>query len=181
MSQHRLTTPLEGVPASIWDPLAPIAAPLQLCNPLVSADWVDYNGHMSESCFLLVFGDNSDAFFRFIGIDEAYRNDLKMSLYTFQTMIFNIKEAAEGEPLKLTLQLLDTDAKRVHIFHSMYHGTTGDLLATGEQMLMHVDMEKGKSCPMPQELQDKLQAILKAHSHLPKPIQSGQSISIRRK
>lgn len=180
MTQHRLTTPLEGVPASIWDPTAPIAAPLELCHPLVSPDWVDYNGHMSESCFLLVFGDNSDAFFRMIGIDESYRNDRKMSLYTFQTMIFNIKEATEAEPLRLTLQLLDADAKRVHIFHSMYHAQTGDLLATGEQMLMHVDMDKGKSCPMPLELQDKLQAILKAHSLLPRPIQAGQSIGIRR-
>jgi acyl-CoA thioesterase FadM len=79
------------------------------------------------------------------------------------------------------LQLLDADSKRVHIFHSMYHGITGELLATGEQMLMHVDMEKGKSCPMPQELQDKLQAILKAHAHLPQPTQAGQSIGIRRK
>ncbi|WP_315982173.1 thioesterase family protein [Aliamphritea spongicola] len=50
-----------------------IGAPLQLYRCEVSPDWVDYNGHMSESFFLFAFGDASDALFRYVGIDEAYR------------------------------------------------------------------------------------------------------------
>ena len=106
-------------------------------RPSVLPEWVDYNGHMSESCYLLVFGDNSDAFFRFVGIDEAYRDQGGQSLYTVETHIHNIREVAEGEPLRLTLQLLDHDNKRVHIFHSMYHATTGDLLA---RMIVDADL-----------------------------------------
>ncbi len=134
--RHGLTTPLEGTDARHWDRNAPIAAPLCLIEPPVRHEWVDYNGHMSESCFLLVFGDNSDAFFRYIGIDEVYRA-AGQSFYTVQTHLHYLREVAEGEPLRLTLQLLDLDEKRMHIFHAMHHGRSADLLATGEQMLLH--------------------------------------------
>jgi len=133
---------------------------LCLHTPSVRPEWVDYNGHMSESCYLLVFGDSSDAFFRYIGIDETYRDVGGHSLYTVETHIHHLREASEGEPLRLTLQLLDANDKRLHIFHAMYHDTTGELLATGEQMLVHVQMAQGRSAPMPAELQAQVQAIL---------------------
>ena len=176
-----LSTPLEGTPAKAWDASAPIAAPLCLHQPRVLPEWVDYNGHMSESCFLLVFGDNSDAFFRTIGIDESYRDVDNKSFYTVQTHIHNIREVAEGEPLRLTLQVLDMDDKRMHIFHAMVHGSTGDLLATGEQMLVHVDMRQGRAAPMPAYLYERVAAVHRAHSALPRPAQAGQPLGIRRK
>jgi carnitine 3-dehydrogenase len=181
--QHigRVSTPLENTPAKTWDANAPIAAPLQLHSPTVLPQWVDYNGHMSESCFLLVFGDSSDAFFRFIGIDESYRDTQSLSLYTVETHIHNIREASEGEPLILTLQVLDCDEKRVHIFHSLFHATTGELLATGEQMLLHVDMKAGRAAPMPDWLLGHVRAIHAAHAVLPRPQQAGAAIGIRRK
>jgi carnitine 3-dehydrogenase len=177
----RLSTPLEGTGHHPWEPLAPIAAPLCLHQALVKPAWVDYNGHMSESCYLLVFGDNSDAFFRYIGIDEAYRDSGGQSLYTVETHLHNLREVSEGEPLKLTLQLLDVDEKRLHIFHAMYHGVSGDLLATGEQMLVHVDMQAGRSVDMPADIFQRVTAIRAAHAHLPTPRQVGHTIGIRRK
>ena len=178
---HGLGTPLEGTPAPPWDPAAPIAAPLCLYRPTVLPEWVDYNGHMSESCYLLVFGDNSDAFFRLVGIDETYRDQGGHSLYTVQTHIHNIREVAEGEALRLTLQLLDFDDKRVHIFHAMYHASSGDLLATGEQMLVHVNISQGRATPMPAGLQAHLHAIAQAHARLSAPPQVGKPMGIRRK
>lgn len=176
---HGLRTPLEGTPAQQWHDGQPIAAPLRLISPAVPPDWVDYNGHMSESCYLLAFGDQSDAFFRLIGIDEAYRAS-GHSLYTVQTMIFNLAEAHLGDRLDLSLHLIDADEKRLHIFHAMYNAQTGELLATGEQMLVHVDMAAGKSCPMSPELLRRINAIRAAHAHLPSPPQAGRNIAIRR-
>ena len=176
---HGLRTPLEGVAARPWSEGEPISAPLRLISPIVPVEWVDYNGHMSESCYLLVFGDQSDAFFRYIGIDEAYRA-AGQSLFTGQTMIFNLAEAHLGDQLDLSLQLLDADEKRLHIFHAMHNAQTGELLATGEQMLVHVDLEQGKSKPMPADLNARVQAVLSAHASLPRPPQAGRNIGIRR-
>lgn len=176
---HGLRTPLEGVAAVVLQPGEPIAAPLRLIRPTVPNEWVDYNGHMSESCYLLVFGDQSDAFFRLVGIDEAYRA-AGQSLFTVQTMIFNLAEAHLGDELDLALQVLDADEKRIHIFHTMHNAKTGELLATGEQMLVHVDMNAGRSAPMPGDLLQRVMAVQAAHALLPTPPQAGRNIAIRR-
>jgi carnitine 3-dehydrogenase len=176
---HGLRTPLEGTPAQAWTEGEQVPAPLRFISPAVPAEWVDYNAHMSESCYLQAFGDQSDAFFRFVGIDEAYRAG-GHSLFTIQTMIFNLAEAHLGDRLDLSLQLLDADDKRLHIFHSMHNAGTGELLATGEQMLVHVDLSAGRSCAMPDDLLARVLAVLAAHSVLSRPAQAGRNIAIKR-
>lgn len=175
----RIVTPYEGSGACEWDPAAPIDAPLRLHEVRVPAAWVDYNGHMSESCYLLVVGDDSDAFFRYIGIDERYRAD-GHSLYTVETHLRHLGEASEGEPLSLTLQLLDHDPKRVHIFHTIHQAETRKPLATAEQMLLHVDSAEGRTAPMPDHLRARLRAIAEAHAALARPDGAGRAIGIPR-
>ncbi len=176
----RVVTPLGGTSAHPLQDGDPIDAPLRLHSCLVAAEWVDYNGHMSESCYLLVVGDNADAFFRYIGIDEAYRAT-GHSLYTVETHLHHRREVAEGEPLFSTLQVLDHDLKRVHLFHEVLHTGTGDVLATAEQMLVHVDMEAARSAPMPVDVLARLEAIARVHSKLPRPPVVGRPMAIRRK
>ena len=50
----------------------PIPAPLQLRCTSVAADWVDDNGHLNEWAYLLIFGDNADAFLRLGEIAVAH-------------------------------------------------------------------------------------------------------------
>jgi acyl-CoA thioester hydrolase len=174
----RVTTPYEGHEPARWDPAAEIGAPLRLHTTPVRPEWLDYNGHMSESCYLLAFGDSADAFFRFIGIDEAYRA-AGHSLYTSETHLHHRQEAAEGEPLELTLQVLDHDRRRLHIFHEMRHGETGHLLASAEQLLVHVDMAAGRSTDMPDDLHGRIAAIQQAHAQLPRPEVVGRPMGIK--
>lgn len=175
---HRVVTPYEGMAHHSWDPAAPVPAPLSLHRAQVLADWVDYNGHMSESCYLLVFGDNADAFFRFFGIDERYRAT-GHSLYTIETHLHYLREVAEAEPLRLTLQLVDLDPKRLHVFHTMYHTTSGTVLATAEQLLVHVQTGAGRVTALPSHLYERLQAIRAAHATLPVPDSLGHVMGIR--
>jgi acyl-CoA thioester hydrolase len=176
---HLVVTPYEGSGHVPWDYAAAIDAPLRLHRTAVMAEWVDYNGHMSESCYLLVFGDNADAFFRFIGVDEAYRAG-GHSLYTVETHLHHRREVSQGDPLALTMQLLDHDHKRVHIFHEMRHDETGVLVATAEQMLVHVDIEAGRSVTLPAHLVEHLDAIQHAHAGLPRPDVVGKPMGINR-
>jgi acyl-CoA thioesterase FadM len=175
----RIVTPYEGSARAALDPTGPIDAPLRLHRTVVKPAWVDYNGHMSESCYLLAFGDSADAFFRLIGIDEGYRAAGR-SLYTVETHMHNRREVSEGEPLELTLQVLDYDRKRIHIFHEMRHGETGDVVATGEQLLVHVDMAAGRSAELPAEIAERVAAIHRAHAVLPTPDVVGKPMGIRR-
>jgi acyl-CoA thioester hydrolase len=172
-----VVTPYEGSGHRPWDPAEPVPTPLRPHETPVRPEWVDYNGHMSESCYLLVFGDSSDSFFRYFGIDEQYR-DAGHSLYTVETHLHYRREASEGEPLRTTLQLLGLDTKRLHVFQSMYHGATGDLLATAEQLLVHVDIDRGRAVPLPPYLHERLRTIHAAHSALPVPDVVGHVMGI---
>ncbi|WP_029391060.1 thioesterase family protein [Streptomyces xiaopingdaonensis] len=178
-SPRRVTTPYEGTGVRPWDDGAPVPTPLVLHRTPVRPEWADYNGHMSESCYLLVFGDNSDAFFRFLGVGEEYRA-AGHSLYTVETHLRNLREAVVGDPLVVTLRLLDHDAKRLHVFHEMRNGADDTVLATAEQMLLHVDMAAGRTAALPDELLRRLDAVRAAHSALPAPEAAGKPMGIRR-
>lgn len=178
MRMSRVVTPYEGSGHRPWDASAAIPAPLCLHRTPVLPEWVDYNDHMSESCYLLVFGDSSDAFFRYFGIDEHYRHD-GHSLFTAETHLSYLREAARGEPLRLTVHLLDLDAKRLHVFHEMRHGDSGALLATAEQLLLHVDTRAGRVTPLPPYLRERLTAIHSAHAALPRPRAVGHVMGIK--
>jgi acyl-CoA thioester hydrolase len=157
-----------------------IPAPFRLHEVTVSAEWTDYNQHLTESAYLLIMGDSSDAFFRTFGVDDAYRSG-GHSLYTVETHLRNLREAREGERLDLTIQVLGMDDKRLHIVHEM-HSETGGLIATAEQMLLHVDMRvigSGKTVPFPEPIARRLREISAAHAAaLPVPEYVGRTIAI---
>ena len=131
-----------------------IPAPFRLAEVTVSPQWTDYNHHLTESAYLLIMGESSDAFFRFFGIDDAYRA-AGHSLYTVETHLRNLREAHEGERLSLTIQVLGTDAKRLHILHEMY-GADAEPVATAEQLLVHADIRSGRSAPFPELIAGRL-------------------------
>ena len=152
--------------------------PLELYQAKVESDWIDYNGHMSESFYLYAFGDASDALFQYIGIDKDYRIDGK-SFYTVETHINFFLEVSKGEPLNFTTQVLGLDSKRLHIFHQMFHTESGELLATTEQMLVHVDMKKSKACVINPDVFSVLKQIWSGHQNLPSPKQKGRVMAIK--
>jgi acyl-CoA thioesterase FadM len=155
-----------------WSHSTHVDAPLELYATQVEPEWVDYNGHMTEAAYLTAAGWASDALFRFIGDDEAYRA-AGHSFYTVETHIHYLREVAVHEPIRFTTQMLGADAKRMHLLHLMYHGTDGTLLSTAEQMLVHVDMTSGRSTPILPEVAGAVTAIALAHRHLPVPPQVG--------
>lgn len=159
------------------DPAAvPVPAPLRLHRTTVRPDWVDYNGHMSEWCYLLVMGDSSDAFFRYVGIGDDYRAS-GASLFTVETHIRNLREASAGQELSLTLHVLGVDDKRVHVAHEVI-GPDGHVVATGEQMLLHVDMRAGSASPLPTSLLGRLRQVAEAHAALAQPDWVGRAMRI---
>ncbi|MBT4890713.1 MAG: carnitine 3-dehydrogenase [Rhodospirillales bacterium] len=155
-----------------------VAAPLALYSSAVQPNWIDYNGHMTEASYLEAFGWGSDALFRYVGIDEDYRANGN-SFYTVESHINYFQEVGTGEPLRFTTQILGLDEKRMHIFHSMYHGQSGDLLATTEQMLLHVDMNAQRACPILPDVYKALQAVMASHEDMARPEQVGHQMQIK--
>ncbi len=175
-ARHEALRYSAGVTAP-WRPGDKVAAPLALYRTPVEPDWVDYNDHMTEAAYLTAAGWASDALFRYIGDDEAYRA-AGHSFYTVETHIHYMLEVSVHEPIVFETQVLGVDAKRLHFIHSMYHGDSGALLCTAEQMLVHVDMNAGRSAPILPKVAAALAAICAAHADLPIPPQVGSVMRI---
>ena len=163
-----------------WQVGEVVEAPLRLYRCEVDANWIDYNGHMTESSYLAAFGDASDALFRYIGIDEAYRA-AGNSYYTVETHINYYLECGSGDTLLFTTQVLDFDAKRLHFFHEMFNEATGELVSTTEQMLLHVDMVAARAAAAKEYVLEALTAVHAAHQQLPMPKQVGRQMEIIKK
>ncbi|MCO5062869.1 MAG: carnitine 3-dehydrogenase [Rhizobiaceae bacterium] len=149
--------------------------PLSLHTDRVREDFVDYNGHMTESRYLQVFGDATDAFFQHIGMDQAYL-DSGRSIYTVETHIRHLREVRMGEPLRVETRLLGYDAKRIRIVHEMYGGPQDELLATAEHMLLHVDTRKSTTSEIGAELKPALARIWAHHKAFTAPEYAGKAI-----
>lgn len=69
----------------------------------------------------------------------------------------------------------------MHIFHSMYHGHSGELLATTEQMLLHVDMKAARACPIREDVYEALAAVRAVHQDMEMPKQVGRQMAIKKR
>jgi carnitine 3-dehydrogenase len=154
-------------------------APLRLVETQVRPEWVDYNGHMTDSRYLQVFGDATDALFRRVGVDDAYRKSGR-AMYTVETHVSHLNEAKALEGLYVTTQLLSVDDKRVHLFHHLRRTRDSAIVATGEQIYLHVDTRAGKASPMDSQVFSRLDAIRAAHADLAIPEQKGRHVGAPR-
>ena len=134
------------------------AGPLRLLETHVRPEWIDYNGHMTDSRYLQVFGDATDALFRYAGIDEAYRR-AGHALYTAESHVVHKAEARSQERLYVTSRVLEVDEKRVRLFHNLHRSRDDVLVASAEQLYLHVSTEAGKVVPMDAALRARLAAI----------------------
>jgi carnitine 3-dehydrogenase len=153
-----------------------LSQPLRLHAARVLPEWVDYNGHMTESRYLQVFGDSSDALIRYVGIDADY-HAAGLGYYTVETHIMHLREVAAEESLHVTTQILACDEKRLHVFHTLYRSRGEIRLATAEQMLLHVDTKAGRACPACADLLARVRRIAAAHASLPRPDEAGRFVS----
>jgi carnitine 3-dehydrogenase len=138
--------------------------------------WLDYNGHVHESRYLQLFGDATDVLLRTIGVDAAYR-DTHGSYYTAETHLSHLREAHAGDLVRVTTQLLGFDDKRLHLFHELHRCDDDALLATAEQMLLHVGTAEGRASAARAEVLDRVARIAGEHASLPQPERAGRSIT----
>jgi carnitine 3-dehydrogenase len=154
---------------------AAIDAPLRLYETTVPRDWIDYNGHVNDSRYLLAFGEATDALLRAVGVDAAYVA-AGGSYYTVETHLAHLGAAFAGDRLSVSTQVLGVDGKRLQLFHVLERPQDASVLATAEQMLLHVDVTNQRATPAPEELRDRLRRIADAHAMLPRPDAAGRSI-----
>jgi acyl-CoA thioester hydrolase len=140
---------------------------LWLHEATVRPEWVDYNGHLNEAYYVLIFGDATDAFYDHIGFDDTYRRREQVSLYTIESHIRYLVEAHEGQSVRIGTILLAHDTKRLRIHHTMVRESDGETLAVIEIMAMHVDKRIVRASPMHPEIAARIAAIPPSEPAIP--------------
>ncbi len=155
------------------------SGPTRVLATQVRPEWIDYNGHMTESRYLQVFGDATDALFVRLGADAAYRATGR-SFFTVETHITHQLELNVSESLYVTTQILGFDARRLHIFHRMHRAHDAALVATAEHMQLHVDSNAKRTAPMGPKVRAQVERLAAAHATLSPPPERGRTIGLKR-
>lgn len=160
------------------DELPPIEAPFVVEGLAVLPEWIDSNGHLNIAYYLRAFDLAFDRVFERFGFARDMIKTQQASTFAAEMHLSFKRELFAGNPLRITTQLVDFDAKRCHFIQAMYHAQEGFLAATVEWLLLYIDMTKRKVALMPEGLQRHMARLLEAHSQVPLPAEIGRRIAI---
>jgi acyl-CoA thioester hydrolase len=135
---------------------------------LVRPEWIDYNGHLSEPYYVLVFGDATTALMDLTGLGADYRAATGASLYTVEAHVRYLREVGLGAELDVTTSVLSVGDRKVRLCHEMRVG--GDVVATEELLCVHV--ARGRASPFPHDVAQRLRQYLS-----PVPDYAGRAIA----
>jgi acyl-CoA thioester hydrolase len=144
----------------------------------VEPGWIDYNGHLNMAYYNVLFDRAVDEVYELLGCGVAYVEVRRHSCFTAEVHVRYLRELHAGDPVRVTFQLLDFDAKRLHYFEQLFHAEEGWLSATSENMALHVDMAAKKTAVFPGEVAASLQRMKSAHANLPVPQAAGRRIAM---
>ncbi|MGR3291218.1 MAG: carnitine 3-dehydrogenase [Paracoccaceae bacterium] len=143
------------------------AKPIVTLRRTVPVDWTDYNGHMNESRYGQVFSDAADVMMALLGADADYIA-AGHSYFTVDIRIRFLAETHAAQNFSVTSRVLEGRGKKLRLFHEML-SADGQILASGEQTLLHVSLSSRRSCdPLP-ELRRRVEKFAAAHASIALP------------
>ena len=129
--------------------------------------WVDYNGHLRDAFYMLLFSMGCDATMNTLGLDEAGRAATGHSTFTLEVHTNYLLEVREGAVVEVRMQMLAHDAKRIHGFLSLHLEGQQTMLACSEQMWLNMNMTVRRSAPFAASVMPRVQALAARHKDLP--------------
>jgi acyl-CoA thioester hydrolase len=147
----------------------------------VESAWIDFNGHMNMAYYNVLFDRGIDEMYNLAGFGQDYLTSRQHSFFTAELHTRYLRELHEGAPVRVTFQLLDFDAKRLHFFQQLFHATEGWVSATSENLSLHIDMIAKKTAPFPSDVAKRLAEVKKSHGRLPQPEAVGRRITMPEK
>jgi acyl-CoA thioester hydrolase len=162
----------------VREPEVPIPTPFVHDGLSVRTEWIDVNRHMNIAYYVLVFDEALDRAYPGMGFEAERLQPINGSGFTAELHVTYQRELREGDPIRVTTQLLDFDDKRCHFLQCLYHAGENYLAATQEWLMLFVDLGSRRVAVMPDWLQQRLAAVRTAHAALTVPPVVGRSIAL---
>jgi acyl-CoA thioester hydrolase len=144
----------------------------------VEPQWIDYNGHLNMAYYNVLFDRAVDETYALIGVGPDYVATRRQSVFTAEAHVRYLRELHAGDPVRVTFQLLDYDAKRLHYFEQLFHAEEGWVSATSENLSLHVDMGSKKTAAFPSDVMARFAEMKASHALLPVPEAAGRRIGM---
>jgi acyl-CoA thioester hydrolase len=144
----------------------------------VEPAWIDYNGHMNMAYYHILFDRALDEGLEIVGLGPDYLEERKASFFVAEVHTLYKRELKMHDSVRVTLQLIDFDEKRIHYYMEIRHAAEGWVAATMEGLSLHIEMESRKVAPFPGDIAANLAVMKAAHSRLTKPQALGRVMGI---
>jgi acyl-CoA thioester hydrolase len=139
---------------------APPSSTLPPYRAQLLPEWIDYNGHVRDAYYGLVLSYAIDDTMDHLGLNAAYRERTRCTLYTLELHMRYLHEVKGTDELTVATSILDADRKRIHMGCRFICSRVNEAVATGEVMLLHVHQgDKPASSAFPQDIDARIQTL----------------------
>lgn len=126
----------------------------------IAPEWIDYNGHLRDAYYGLILSLATDALMDRLGMDAAYRERTRCTLYTVEMHIHYLKEVHGDDVARVDAAILGHDAKRIHAGLQLVCEGRTEPSATAEFMLLHIQQgETPATAPFPSTVLEAIEQL----------------------
>lgn len=118
----------------------------------VHPDWIDVNGHMNIRHYVDLGGHSTDQVCRATGIDDDYRAERRMGVFTAEQHLTYLQEMQLGTPITVHVRTLERSAKVGHMVALIMDRRKDRLACIFETVLVHVNMDTRRGVEFPEDV-----------------------------
>ena len=144
----------------------------------IKPEWVDYNGHLNDAYYALVFSLAGEALYEALGLGEQWRQQQRRTIFTLDARTRYLREVHLGAQLSIKAHLLAADSRRMHFLLYMYAEDGKVLRATSEQVVMCIDPAITRAAAFDADGQQRISDLLNQHQHAAKPATVGRPLGL---
>ena len=155
-----------------------MTAPFHAPPMPVREEWLDYNGHVTDSAYAVLCAAANEAYLEHLGVSADYQARTGCTTYTVEAHLRFLAEVSRGQTVDADVLLVDADAKRLRL-HTTLRVDGTDVL-TGEYLFLHVDQGAGGVRPWPDDRDEVIQREREQHAAVERPAHLGRGVGAPR-
>lgn len=123
-----------------------------LVEATVEPAFIDGNGHMNIRHYLDCGATSADVLIRGVGIDDEYRSQRRLGVFTAEHHLRYVTEMHEGNAFSGHTVVVERSARAAHLLSFVLDRSHGVVSCTVEIVLVHVDMDRRRPAPFPDDV-----------------------------
>jgi acyl-CoA thioester hydrolase len=118
----------------------------------------DHMGHMNAAWYTGKFDEATWNLFALVGITPTYIHEKKRGMVGAQQNTTYKNELLAGDVVTVRTRILEVRERVIRFQHELINGEDGEVAATSELTVVHVDLLTRKACPFPPTILERASA-----------------------